>query len=130
MTTEITEIDLELARGFMPDVAAKKDAISLNKIKATAKTIATAMQPEREELARLRGNLEAGIVEPAAPNALPALQALVGVLKRMEAHPDFKAVWKHASQAGLPYQGPTWKKELAAATAVLDQLPTPSPAGD
>lgn len=128
----ITEIDLELARKFVPDVAEKKDIGSINKVRGVAKTIAAAMQPEREELAKLREAVGVAIIGGAAPvpDALPALQALVAVLLRIQTHPDFKAVWKHAAQSGLPYQAPTWKKELADAQAVIDQLPTPSPAGD
>lgn len=103
----ITQTDLDLAARFLPDVAQKKDIISKNKIKGTAKVIGAAMEPERI-----------------------ALRNLVNRLKAMAQDQSFKDVWKAAAAQGVTYQGETWKTELEAAQAIVDTYPVPDPTGD
>lgn len=52
---------------------------------------------------------------------------LARVLRTIEAHESWGAVFTIATLHGMPYKGPNWKDELAALEAELATWPEPEP---
>jgi hypothetical protein len=98
----ITTTDTDLAKKFLPTLAAKKDIVSVNKIKSTAKVIAAAMLPERQ-----------------------ALADLVAAIEYMVGSDEWKQFHQQAGQMNLVYRGPNVKQQFQAAKAIVDTYPQP-----